>query len=112
MATILFALLFYVYGLSQVESTLDIAAGNFNIPAVRFSAFGAVALFQAYLLYAFTKRQSLRARETGPVVSKAKPKRKEIKKKESKKAASEDDDLPEVDQATKKNLRSRTVKAK
>ncbi|XP_015118659.1 translocating chain-associated membrane protein 1 [Diachasma alloeum] len=113
-STILFSLLFYVYGLSQVESTLDISAGIFNIPAIRFSAFGAVALFQAYLIYAFSKRQIQRARENGgPVVSKAKPKQQKPRKKEGKKsAASEDDDLPEVDQATKKNLRSRSVKAK
>jgi translocating chain-associated membrane protein 1 len=113
--TLAFAALFYIYGLSQISDSLNVAAGSFNVPAVRFVAFGIVAFFQAYLIYKFVKRQRQRAKETGkPIITKVKAKQQRLKKKESKKsAASEDDDLPEVDQATNKNLRSRTaVKAK
>lgn len=111
-ATLAFAALFYIYGLSKANESLDYAAGSFNIPVVRFGAFGLVALFQAYLLYDFVKRRSERARDSGATVkSKVKVvKQQRPKKKEAKKTAgSEDDDLPEVDQATKKNLRSRTA---
>ncbi|XP_057328947.1 translocating chain-associated membrane protein 1 [Microplitis mediator] len=110
--TLAVAGLFYVYGLSKTDSLLDYTTGHFNIPAIRFSAFGLVALFQAYLLYEFVNRQRQRAGETSaPAVhSKTKPKQQKLKKKDGKKAAaSEDDDLPEVDQETKKNLRSRSA---
>ncbi|XP_034947366.1 translocating chain-associated membrane protein 1 [Chelonus insularis] len=111
--TVIGAATFYIYGLSKVQSLLDYSIGNFNAPVVRFSAFGLVLLFQAYLLYDFMKRQSLRTKDssTSSVTAvKAKSKQQKLKKKENKKSmTSEDDDLPEVDQATKKNLRSRSA---
>lgn len=113
-ATLAVAALVLVYGLSQVDSTFDFATGNFNIPTVRFSALGVIAVFQAYLSYTFIKRQLKRLRENAaPAPVLTKPKQKSKKKEGKKSAASEDDDLPEVDQATKKNLRSRSsAKAK
>lgn len=112
--TLVIAALYYVYGLSQISNTLDYEIGVFNHPAVRFSAFGLVALLQAYLVYKFVKSQRQRAKEArGTIVTKVKSKNLRVNRKKDKKAASEDDDLPEVDQATQKNLRSRTsVKAK
>nr|XP_033331409.1 translocating chain-associated membrane protein 1 [Megalopta genalis] len=113
-ASLAVAALVFLYGLSQVESEIDYDAGNFNIPLVRFSALSVIVVFEAYLSYVYITRQIKRTREnttTVQVVTKSKQK---SKKKEGKKPAlSEDDDLPEVDQATKKNLRSRSsTKAK
>lgn len=113
-ATLAITALVFVYGLSQVESVFDFTAGNFNNPVIRFSAAGIVISFQAYLSYVFILRQIKRARENVvPVQTAVKSKQKSKKKEGKKSAMSEDDDLPEVDQATKKNLRSRSsVKAK
>ncbi|XP_043284623.1 translocating chain-associated membrane protein 1 [Venturia canescens] len=114
-ATILLSALVLVYGLGQLDESFSYATGNYNIPAVRYSLLGAIVVFQAYLLYVFGKYQLRRSRESSaPVISKIKPKQQRPKKKDAKKGTlSEDDDLPEVDQATKKNLRSRSsAKAK
>ncbi|KAL6429282.1 hypothetical protein ACFW04_008178 [Cataglyphis niger] len=112
--TIVLTVVVFLYGLRKQEFNFDYDTGNFNTPAVQFSAVSIISLFQAYLLYHFIAKQIKRARENAaPVVVKAKPKQK-LRKREGKKSAlSEDDDLPEVDQATKKNLRNRpSAKAK
>ncbi|XP_053980122.1 translocating chain-associated membrane protein 1 [Hylaeus volcanicus] len=113
-ATFAIATLVFLYGLNQLESSFDYAAGNYNIPAVRFSALSIIVVFQAYLSYVFIARQMKRAREnSAPVQVTVKSKQKPKKKEGKKSVVSEDDDLPEVDQATKKNLRSRSsAKAK
>ncbi|XP_072764487.1 translocating chain-associated membrane protein 1 [Anoplolepis gracilipes] len=114
LATIVLTAVVFLYGLRKLEFNFDYDTGNFNIPAVQFSAVSIISLFQAYLLYYFITKQIKRARENAaPVVVKTKPKQK-LRKREGKKSAlSEDDDLPEVDQATKKNLRNRSsAKAK
>lgn len=114
-ATVLLSALVLVYGLGQLDESFSHATGSYNIPAVRYSLLGAIVVFQVYLLYVFGKYQLRRSRESSaPVISKIKPKQQRPKKKDTKKGTlSEDDDLPEVDQATKKNLRSRTsAKAK
>lgn len=104
-ATIALTCVVFLYGLRKQEFKFDYATGNFNIPAVQFSAVFIISLFEGYLLYFFIAKQVKRARENAaPVVMKTKLKQK-LKKREGKK--SEDDDLPEVDQATKKNLRNR-----
>ncbi|XP_011691166.1 PREDICTED: translocating chain-associated membrane protein 1 [Wasmannia auropunctata] len=114
-ATIALTCVVFLYGLRKQEYKFDYATGNFNNPAVQFSAASIISLFQGYLLYVFVAKQIKRARENAaPVVVKTKPKQK-LKKRDGKKSAvSEDDDLPEVDQATKKNhLRNRpSAKAK
>ncbi|KAM0731317.1 Translocating chain-associated membrane protein 1-like 1 [Formica fusca] len=114
LATIVLTVVVFLYGLRKLEFNFDYDTGNFNTPAVQFSAVSIISLFQAYLLYYFIAKQIKRARENAaPVVVKTKPKQK-LRKREGKKSAlSEDDDLPEVDQATKKNLRNRpSAKAK
>ncbi|XP_076637194.1 translocating chain-associated membrane protein 1 [Colletes latitarsis] len=113
-ATFAIATLVFLYGLSQVENSFDYAAGNYNVPVVRFSALSIIVVFQAYLSYVFITRQIKRARENAaPVQVTVKSKQKPKKKEGKKSVVSEDDDLPEVDQATKKNLRSRSsTKAK
>ncbi|XP_012284651.1 translocating chain-associated membrane protein 1 [Orussus abietinus] len=109
-ATIALTGLVFFYGLGQIEPTLDYATGNFNSPAIRFFSLGLIGVFQAYLLYNFVKRQIKRSRENSvPVVTKLKPKQKPKKKDAKKLPLSEDDDLPEVDQATKRNLRPRSA---
>ncbi|XP_060819189.1 translocating chain-associated membrane protein 1 [Bombus pascuorum] len=112
--TLTIATLVFLYGLGQVESVFNFATGNFNIPVIRFTALTYIILFQTYLSYVFISRQLKRARENVvPVQATAKSKQKPRKKEGKKSATSEDDDLPEVDQATKKNLRSRSsTKAK
>nr|XP_012217923.1 PREDICTED: translocating chain-associated membrane protein 1 [Linepithema humile] len=112
-ATIVLSSAVFLYGLRKLEFKFDYATGNFNSPAVQFSAVSIILFFQGYLLYFFISKQIKRARENVvPVVTKTKPKQK-LRKREGKKLAlSEDDDLPEVDQATKKNLRNRSAKTK
>ncbi|XP_078038299.1 translocating chain-associated membrane protein 1 [Augochlora pura] len=113
-ASLAVAALVFLYGLSQVESEIDYDAGNFNIPLVRFSALSVIVVFEAYLSYVYITRQIKRTRENATTVQVVIKSKQKSKKKEGKKPAlSEDDDLPEVDQATKKNLRSRSsIKAK
>ncbi|XP_043667809.1 translocating chain-associated membrane protein 1 [Vespula pensylvanica] len=113
-ASIMLTILVFLYGFNQIESSFDYSTGNFNIPIVQYTVLSVIVFFQIYLLHTFVMRQIKRAREnTTPVITKVKPKQK-LKKKEGKKSTlSEDDELPEVDQATKKNLRSRSsTKAK
>ncbi|CAL7942871.1 unnamed protein product [Xylocopa violacea] len=113
-ATLAITTLVFLYGLNQVEGAFDFATGKFNVPLVRYSALSIIVTFQAYLSYVFVSRQIKRARENVvPVQTTVKSKQKSKKKEGKKSAMSEDDDLPEVDQATKKNLRSRSsTKAK
>ncbi|KAL6255192.1 hypothetical protein P5V15_013530 [Pogonomyrmex californicus] len=114
-ATLAITFVVFLYGLRNQEYKFDYATGNFNIPTVQFLAVTIISLFQGYLLYFFIAKQIKRARENAtPVVVKTKPKQKLRKRDAGKKSAlSEDDDLPEVDQATKKNLRNRpSAKAK
>ncbi|XP_003692806.1 translocating chain-associated membrane protein 1-like 1 [Apis florea] len=108
-ATLTIAMLVFLYGLGQMESVFDYAVGNFNIPIIRFTALSYIVIFQIYLSYIFISKQLKRARENVvPVQTTVKSKQKSKKKEGKKSMMSEDDDLPEVDQATKKNLRSRS----
>ncbi|KAL2721584.1 translocating chain-associated membrane protein 1 [Vespula maculifrons] len=112
--SIMLTVVIFFYGFNQIESSFDYSTGNFNIPIVQYTVLSVIVFFQSYLLQTFIMKQIQRAREnTTPVVTKVKPKQK-LKKKEGKKSTlSEDDELPEVDQATKNNLRSRSsTKAK
>lgn len=110
-ATLAIGGLVFLYGLGQVESRVDYTSGNMNVPAVRFLGMGALVVFEGYLSYLLITREMKRARENAvPASVTVKPKQK-LRKKEGKKSSviPEDDDLPEVDQATKKNLRSRNA---
>lgn len=79
--SVLTSLLVFVYGLSKVESSLSFGEGKFNIPAIRFSAAGAVLIFQFYMLYVFIKNQYKRARENGAPSSSSKAKAAKLKPK-------------------------------
>ncbi|KAL6429284.1 hypothetical protein ACFW04_008178 [Cataglyphis niger] len=75
--TIVLTVVVFLYGLRKQEFNFDYDTGNFNTPAVQFSAVSIISLFQAYLLYHFIAKQIKRARENAaPVVVKAKPKQK------------------------------------
>ncbi|XP_011499145.1 PREDICTED: translocating chain-associated membrane protein 1-like 1 [Ceratosolen solmsi marchali] len=109
--TVLISALVFVYGLNQIDSTLNCAEGNFNIPAVRYSALAAVLVLQFYMLYVFLQYQKKRARENEVfVVSKVKVLKQKQKKKETSKKSggSEDDEQHDADQNIRKNLRSRS----
>lgn len=86
-ATLAIASLIFLYGLSQVESEFDYATGNFNIPAIRFSALIITVVFQAYLSYVFIKRQIKRARENAIPVQVAVKSKQKSKKKEGEKSS-------------------------
>ncbi|XP_020297643.1 translocating chain-associated membrane protein 1 [Pseudomyrmex gracilis] len=113
-ATIALSAVVFLYGLRKQEFNFDYNTGNYNIPAVQFLGVSIILFFQGYLLYLFIKKQVKLARENAAVVVvKTKPKQKTKKREGKKSALPEDDDLPEVDQATKKNLRNRSsAKAK
>lgn len=75
------AALVFFYGLSQTESSLDYASGNFNIPAIRYSALGGITLFQLGLLFRFIKSQRKVGQDSNAqVVNKSKSKQKPKKK--------------------------------
>lgn len=77
LATIVLTVVVFLYGLRKLEFNFDYDTGNFNTPAVQFSAVSIISLFQAYLLYYFIAKQIKRARENAaPVVVKTKPKQK------------------------------------
>lgn len=77
LATIVLTVVMFLYGLRKLEFNFDYDSGNFNVPAVQFSAVSIISLFQAYLLYYFIAKQIKRARENAaPVVVKTKPKQK------------------------------------
>ncbi|XP_032683750.1 translocating chain-associated membrane protein 1 [Odontomachus brunneus] len=113
-ASVVLTTVVFMYGLRKLENKFDFATGNFNIPAVQYAMVSVISFFQSYLLYLLIKKQLKYARENAaPVVVKAKPKQKSRKREGKKSVQSEDDELPEVDQATKKNLRNRSsAKAK
>jgi len=80
-ATIALTCVVFLYGLRKQEFKFDYPTGNFNTPAVQFSAAFIILLFQGYLLYFFIAKQIKRARENAaPVVVKTKPKQKPKKR--------------------------------
>ncbi|XP_046673389.1 translocating chain-associated membrane protein 1 isoform X1 [Homalodisca vitripennis] len=138
LASIILSVLTFWYGLSLSDTQgLDLPSGNFNIPAVRLFALAAVSLLQAYLMFHFITDKLRQLREQAPQiqprklpVKKAVPKKKKEDssrtllttiwtnifgpKPKGKKSSADDDvnELPEVDQNTKKSLRSRANKTK
>ncbi|XP_014206761.1 translocating chain-associated membrane protein 1-like 1 [Copidosoma floridanum] len=110
--SVLTAALVFIYGLGQFEGVLSVNEGHFNIPPVRFSAFGAVVLFQLYLAYIFLKYQRKRSKEIEPPVQKAKVIKQKPKKKEVNKKSGGSEDDADSDQGAKKNLRPRPAAAK
>jgi len=118
LGSIILSVLTFWYGLSLSDNQgLDIERGNFNTQIIRIAALAAVCLLQAWLMWNFITFHLKRMREQAPVQPVArKPKQDKKsaskKKKEEHKRSVEDDELPEVDQNTKKSLRSRVAAGK
>ncbi|XP_063219110.1 translocating chain-associated membrane protein 1 [Bacillus rossius redtenbacheri] len=118
LGSIIISVLTFWYGLSlNPNQALDITTGNFNTFFVRVGALAAVCLLQAWLMWNFITFHLKKLREQTAVqtTSSRKPKvekRTSKKKKEEHKRNVEDDELPEVDQNTKKSLRNRSQSAK
>ncbi|XP_075210605.1 translocating chain-associated membrane protein 1 [Lycorma delicatula] len=115
LGSIILSVLTFWYGLSLSENQgFSAAAGNFNIPAVRLAALVAVCLLQAYLMFHFITDQLRQLREQSPPAQTRKlPTKKPLgkkKKDDSKRGNAVDEDvneLTEVDQNTKKNLKNK-----
>lgn len=118
LGSIILSVLTFWYGLSLSDKQgLDIESGNFNTRIIRIAALAAVCLLQAWLMWNFITFHLKRMRELAPIQPVArKPKQDKKssskKKKEEHKRNVEDDELPEVDQNTKKSLRSRVAAGK
>lgn len=112
LGSIIVAVLTLWYGLALGEQKeLDVQAGYFNTFPVRLGLLAGILILQVYLTSNFISQEMARARENKAYIAapKVKPAKKE-KTKKNKKA--DESDLPEVDQNTNKNLRSRVQKAK
>ncbi|KAG8227842.1 hypothetical protein J437_LFUL008486 [Ladona fulva] len=129
LVSIVFSVLTFWYGLRLAPQGLDIAAGNFNTEFIRIIALCAVCILQAWLMWNLITLHLRRLREQAPknsssagsAANNARKQRQERRKEaqnkkkkdaESKRGAYDDvNDLPEVDQNTKKNLRARATAA-
>ncbi|XP_035223388.1 translocating chain-associated membrane protein 1-like [Stegodyphus dumicola] len=116
LGSITLSVLTFWYGLAlqQAASVMDIASGNFNTQLIRINCLVAVCLLQAWMMWNFINFHLKRMRERAAQIASSKKKalakkEKKLKKDELKKASEEDvNELPEVDQNTKKDLRART----
>merc|ERR1719244_298043 len=117
-ASVILAVLTYWYGLAkapQEQQVLDMKAGNFNTGLVRLNCLIAVCALQAFLMYKFIIFQAQRMREQKSIAvsaaaaaAKAKKTQQErAKARKEKRELKDEDDLPEVDQATNISLRQR-----
>lgn len=124
LGSISLAVLTFWYGLALAPAdrqVIDLSQGNFNTFFFRLNALVAVCLLQAWLMWNFItfhlrrKRQSSSGSSSGSGVT-SRPKktqqekakqRKEMKAKSKDQEETQEDDLPEVDQNTKKTLRQR-----
>jgi translocating chain-associated membrane protein 1 len=123
LGSISLAVLTVWYGLALAPAdrqVLDPAAGNFNTAAFRLAALAAVGLLQAWLMWNFITFHLRRVREgkaaAATALAAAKSKKSQQDKAKARKEkggsksdenAAEDEELPEVDQNTKKTLRQR-----
>jgi len=111
LGSVMLSVLTFWFGLSSQDQSA--AWGDFNTPTVRIAALAAVVLLQVYLMFNFITDLLRQIRETQPATVKKLPVKKaqQNKKKDSKKEKSKEyDELPEVDQNTKKSLKQKKVK--
>merc|ERR1712029_26014 len=127
LATITTAVLTFWYGLALAPAqVIDVATGTYNTLAFRIVALVAICLLQAYMMWNFITFHIARMRENAALASTAlggggsgsggrrkgmtqQEKAKARKEKAAREATKDDDDLPEVDQDTKKTLRQRKI---
>lgn len=102
------------FGLSAGEQhELDVQAGYFNTPIIRLPILAGILILQLYHTFNFISQivAKLRESKVTTAATRTKPQKKD-KFKKSKRSGAEESDLPEVDQNTNKNLRSRAQKSK
>ncbi|KAE8751052.1 hypothetical protein FOCC_FOCC002137 [Frankliniella occidentalis] len=113
LGSIILSVLTFWYGLALSDNqVINLAEGNFNTQAVRLGVLASICAIQAYFMWHFITEQLQQMREQNALSAASRPKPKAEKKpikKTKKEEKREDDDLPEVDQNTKKTLRSRTA---
>lgn len=86
LGSIILAVLTLWYGLALLENqSLDIKAGQFNTPTIRFSALAGIILLQMYLIFKVISQEISRSRETVASVQPV-PKAKVAKKDKPKKS--------------------------
>ncbi|XP_034252703.1 translocating chain-associated membrane protein 1 [Thrips palmi] len=113
LGSIILSVLTFWYGLALSDNQIiNVAEGNFNTKTVRLSVLASICAIQAYFMWNFITEQLQQMREQKALDASSKPKAKIDKKtvkKIKKEEKREDDDLPEVDQNTKKTLRTRAA---
>lgn len=113
LGSIILSVLTFWYGLALSDNqVVNVAEGNFNTKTVRLSVLASICAIQAYFMWNFITEQLQQMREQKALEAANRPKVKSEKKpvkKTKKEEKREDDDLPEVDQNTKKTLRTRAV---
>lgn len=114
LGSIILSVLTFWYGLALSDNQIiSVSEGNFNTQTIRLSVLASICVIQAYFMWHFITEQLQQMREQNAVYANNKPKSKNEKKAPAKKIKKEekreDDDLPEVDQNTKKTLRSRAA---
>lgn len=115
LGSIILSVLTFWYGLALSDNqVINVAEGNFNTKTVRLSVLASICAIQAYFMWNFITEQLQQMREQKALDAASKPKSRKEKtvKKTKKEEKREDDDLPEVDQNTKKTLRTRAAAAK
>lgn len=119
LGSIILSVLTFWYGLALTDSpALDIPTGNFNTHLVRINCLVAVCLLQAWMMWNFITFHLRRLREKAALAAstsnkkKPAPRKEKGKSKDTKRNSEEDiDELTEVDQNTRKNLRARGTAA-
>ncbi|GAB6019917.1 Translocating chain-associated membrane protein 2 [Chamberlinius hualienensis] len=112
LGSIILSVLTFWYGLKLVDAdSIDLQTGNFNTQAMRINCLLSVCLVQAWMMWNFITFHLKRIREHSQTIKKksnAKKDKKAKLKEEAKRHSEEDmNELPEVDQNTKKELRAR-----
>ncbi|XP_066157080.1 translocating chain-associated membrane protein 1 [Euwallacea fornicatus] len=111
LGSIILAVLTLWYGLALRESQgLNVRAGEFNTPLIRFSVLVGIILLQAYLIFKVISEEISRTKESGASVQQLTKVKAPKKDKPKKSKKNEESDLPEVDQNTNKTLRKHKVK--
>jgi len=114
LGSIILSVLTFWYGLALSDNqVISVPEGNFNTQTVRLSVLASICIIQAYFMWHFITEQLQQMREQNALYAASRPKPKTEKKVPAKKSKKEekreDDDLPEVDQNTKKTLRTRAA---
>jgi translocating chain-associated membrane protein 1 len=112
LTAIVASVLTFHFGLAKEQQGLDPAAGNFNVQFVRVGCLVAVGALQAWLLWTFTTFHLRKRRERAQAENTKQKTKARVTRPRKAKISDDVNELPEVDQNTKKDLRQRKVQAK